>query len=145
MRTAQASLVNVKMVGNGQILKLEPTGLAVGPGHPEALGLSHLLGSAQSEGAWQEPSQLARPWGRCSDGGPPGTLGTRKRRPCPWRKWQAAVEAGAAKVRPMLLHPRVCQAPPEPWGQDQGGRNGQVWEPLAQESSLWGRGQGAEV
>lgn len=52
MMVAHASPVNVKVVGNGQILKLEPMGLARGPGHPEALGQSHPSGLAGSEGAW---------------------------------------------------------------------------------------------
>lgn len=55
---AQASLVNVNVVGNGQILKLEPTGLAVGPGHPGALGLSNLLGSAGSVAAGPAMGQV---------------------------------------------------------------------------------------
>lgn len=43
MVAARARLVNVAPVGNGQILKVEPTGLAEGPKSPEALGLSNLL------------------------------------------------------------------------------------------------------
>lgn len=78
-------------------------------------------------------------------GRPPGTLGMQMRRPCSWRKWLAVVEAGAAWLGPMLLCSRVCQALRSSGDGAAGTGKGQMWEPLARESSLWGRGRGAEV